>query len=359
MKTTSVLDAHKIGKDQLDLLKRLSHAAGVSGDEGEVRAIILELVKPLADDVKVDALGNVIAFKAGKGEKRMRVMLDAHMDEIGMMVTQDDGNGLYQFTTVGSVDIRQLPGKPVLIGKDHTPAVIGARAIHLTTAAERKVKIPLDTLRLDIGLVPENSGKIKAGDYAVFATQFESNGFNIRGKALDDRLGVAILIELLKTPLDSIDLYAVFSTQEEIGGRGARVAAYSINPDLAIAVDSTPANDFPAEEGEENAMYNTRLGEGAAVYMMDRATISNPRLVQHFFQTAEKYGISYQRRQAYGGGTDAGAIHLQRGGIPSISVSVPGRHAHTAAGLAYISDWQATIDLIYAVLVDLKTDIFA
>jgi tetrahedral aminopeptidase len=348
----------QIQEKQISLLKSLCEASGVSGDEGEVRKIVLEEVKPLADEVKVDALGNVIALRKGSAEKRLKVMLAAHMDEIGLMVTVDDGGGLYQFTTVSGIDVRQLPGKPVWVGHDHVPAVIGARAIHLTTAEERKHSIPLDTLRLDVGLEGEGNKKIKPGDRAAFATPFYSNDTSFRGKALDDRLGVAALIELLKMHFEQIDLYAVFTTQEEIGGaRGAQVAAFSIHPDLAIAVDSTPANDMPAPDGSENTLYNTHVGEGPAIYSMDRGTISDARLIGHICKTGDAHSIPYQMRQSGGGGTDAGAIHRQHAGIPSVSVSTPARFLHTACLLAYQSDWENLINLLAHTLHDLPLDI--
>ncbi len=347
--------APEIGAEQIELLKRLSNASGVSGDEGEVRKIVLEQVKPVADEVRVDALGNVIAVRHGKGENRLRVMLAAHMDEVGFMITSDDGDGLFQFATVGGLDVRQIVGKPVTIGPEHIHGVIGARAIHLTTVEERKHAIPLDTLRIDVGL-GEAGKKVHVGDRATFATPFMEVGPSLRGKALDDRLGVAALIELVKHTPETIDLLAVFTTQEEIGGRGAQVAAYALHPDLAIAIDSTPANDLPKWDDTENTTYNTRLGAGPAIYTMDRATLSDPRLVRHLIETGEKYSIPFQLRQPGGGGTDAGAIHVQREGIASISVSTPGRYAHSAIGLARRADWESKIRLLFYALSELTVD---
>ncbi len=220
--------------------------------------IVLEEIKGHADEVRVDALGNVLATKKGTGAgKRLRVMLSAHMDEVGFMLVADDGEGLFRFEIVGGMDVRQLPGKAVLVGREHIPGVIGARPIHLTTAEERKQKIPLEALRIDIG---PGSSKVKPGDRATFATRFQRSGPSLMAKALDNRLGVATLIELLKHAPAEIDLLAAFTVQEEIGLRGAKVAAYAFNPDIGIAVDATPANDLPDWEGEENTTYNTKLG---------------------------------------------------------------------------------------------------
>jgi len=277
------------------------------------------------------------------------------------MLTKDEEEGIFRFDTVGGLDVRQLAGKAILVGKDHVPGVIGAKPIHLTTADERKQTITLETLRIDLG--PGNSGKVKVGDRAVFATQFVQVGPSIRAKALDNRLGVATLIELFKYAPTNIDFLAAFTVQEEVGLRGARVAAYALNPDMAFALDSTPANDLPpydaGEKGSENTRYNTRLGAGPAIYVADSSTLSDPRLIRHFIQTAEKSGIPYQLRQPGGGGTDAGAIHKQREGIPSLSVSVPGRYAHSAAGLARLEDWRNTLKLVYAALIALNPEILS
>jgi endoglucanase len=349
--------APRIGAEEIALLERLSNASGVSGDEGAVRALVLEQVRPLADTVRVDALGNVIAFKAGsQGENRLKVMLASHMDEIGLMISADDGGGLFQFQLVGGIDVRQLPGKAVLVGKERIPGVIGARAIHLTSEEERRNAIPLNTLRIDVG-PGDAASKVEPGDRAVFATAFQHSGPSLMGKALDNRLGVATLIELLRAAPVNIDLYCVFTTQEEIGLRGAGAAAYAIQPDLAIAVDSTPANDLPAWDGSENARYNTRVGFGPAIYSYDRGTISDPRLVAWLARTGAEHGIPFQMRQPGGGGTDAGAIHKERAGIPAVSVSVPGRYAHTAILLARLEDWQNTLSLLWVGLSTLPADI--
>ena len=347
----------KIRVAQIRLLERLTNACAVSGDEGEVRKIVLEQVKPHADDVRVDALGNVLVTCQGSGENRLRVMVAAHIDEIGFMLIHDEGDGIFRFDTVGGIDERQLAGKPVWVGHDKIPGVIGAKPIHLTTAKDRKNTITKDTLRIDIGI--ENKDKAAVGDRATFATTFKRIGPSLRAKALDDRIGVATLIELVKHAPPNIDLLAAFTVQEEVGLRGARVAAYALDPDIAIALDSTPAYDMPTWDEEENVRYNTKLGAGPAIYVADRGTLSDPRLIRHLVDTAEAEGIPYQFRQPGGGGTDAGSIHLQRAGIPSVSVSVPGRYAHTAAGITRISDWRNTLALLYAALSRLTPDIMS
>ena len=345
-----------IGNAQLKLLEKLCNASAVSGDEGEVRSLVLEQIKGHVDEFKVDALGNVLATKRGTGDKRLRVMLSAHMDEVGFMLVADDGEGLFRFELVGGVDLRQLPGKAVLVGRDHVPGVIGARPIHLTKREERKQKIPLDALRIDLG---PGSDKIKPGARAVFATRFQRSGPAILAKALDNRLGVVTLIELLRQPPGGIDLLAAFTVQEEIGLRGSQVAAYAFNPDLGIAVDATPALDLPAWDGEENASYNTRLGAGPAIYIADGSTYSDPRLVRWLAETGDELKIPYQFRQPGGGGTDAGSIHKTRAGVPSVSVSTPHRYSHTAISIARLEDWKNTLALLQAALARLTPGILA
>ncbi len=357
----AILRPPQIGDEQIAVLERLCNAVAVSGDESEVRAIVIDQVKPYAREIKIDALGNVLITCPTSGEDSPRVMVAAHMDEIGLMITNDEENGIYRFDTVGSLDARQLAGKAVLVGKSHVPGVIGAKPIHLTTPEERKNAFTLETLRIDVG--PVNQGKVKVGDRVGFGTQFTHLGPSLRAKALDNRLGVASLIELVKYPPPNVQLLAAFTVQEEIGLRGARVAGYAMNPDLAIAIDCTPANDLPVpdagENGSENTRYNTHLGGGPALYIADNYTLSDPRLVRHFIESAETAGIPYQIRQPGGGGTDAGAIHIQRAGIPSLSVSVPGRYPHTAAGLARLQDWEYTLQLVYIALSRLRKDIFS
>ena len=345
-----------IGTAQIKLLERLCNATAVSGDEGEVRKIVLEQVRSHVDEVKVDALGNVLATKLGTGTKRLRVMLSAHMDEVGFMLVDDDGEGLFRFETVGGMDLRQLPGKAVQVGHEHVAGIIGARPIHLSNAEERKHKIPLDSLRIDVG---PGSSQVKPGQWATFATRFRRSGPALLAKALDDRLGVATLIELVKHAPQGIDLLAAFTVQEEIGLRGARVAAYAFNPDLAIALDATPAYDLPSWDGEENTAYNTKLGHGPAIYIADRATLSDPRLVRWLAETGDAAHIPYQFRQPGGGGTDAGVIHKVRAGIPSVSFSVPHRYSHTAISIARLDDWKNSLALLQAALTRLTPDLLA
>jgi endoglucanase len=341
-----------IGQPQFKLLEKLCNAMSVSGDEGEVRRIVLEEVKPLADEVKVDALGSVLVRKKATGKKPLRVLLDAHMDEVGFMIVHDEGDGLYQFKVVGGIDERHLPGKQVIVGKDHAIGVIGAKPIHLTTPSELEHTLDVDSLRIDLGL----EGKANVGDRATFATKFKRVGPSIMSKAIDDRIGIVILIELLKHAPKNIELCLSFSVQEEIGLRGAKVAAHYFDPDLAIAVDSTPARDLPHYEGTENFTYNTRLGFGPAIYMANSSTLDDPRLVRFLAETAEKNKIQYQFRQPGGGGTNAGAIQQTRVGVPVVSVSVPHRYTHSPVSISRVEDWKNTLNLLHMALKRLSVE---
>ena len=344
---------------QLALLEKLCNACAVSGDEGEVRKIVLEEVEPYADEVKVDALGNVLVTKrdnsilVGDGKNRLRLMLAAHMDEVGFILVSDEGEGLYGFQTVGSIDPRHLLGKPVWVGKEHFPGVIGTKPVHLDNEEDLKRKPALESLRIDLG----PNGKAKPGDWATFATRFKRVGPSIMAKAIDDRIGVATLIELVKHAPSHLDLLAAFTAQEEVGLRGAQVAAYTFNPDLAIAIDSTAAYDMPKHDGSESHFYNTKLGFGPAIYIYNAATIDDPRLVRFLQETAEAEGIPYQIRQPGGGETDAGAIQRTRVGVPVVSVSVSHRYTHSPISISRVDDWKHTLSLLHTALQKMTPDL--
>ncbi len=339
--------------EQLTLLERLCNACAVSGDEGEVRRIVLEEIKPYVDEARVDALGNVLAVKRGAGTNPLRVMLDAHMDEVGFMLVAEEGDGVYRFETVGSLDTACLPGKLVLVGREHTPGVISVRPVHLMKENDLKQAILAESLRIDLG----PGGKARPGDWATFATRFRRAGDSLFAKAIDDRIGVATLISLLKSTPPHIELLAAFSVQEEIGLRGARTAAYAFEPHLAIALDATPARDLPLADGAENTAYNTQLGRGPAIYVHNRSTLDDPRLVRFLRETARAAGIPYQTRQPGGGSTDAGAIQRTRAGVPVVSVSVPHRYTHSPISVARVDDWQNTLRLLRTALENMPPDL--
>ncbi len=349
------------GATQIRLLEKVSNAQAVSGDESDVRKIVIETIRPFVDELKVDALGNVLAIRHGSGETRLKVMVAAHMDEVGLMLTSEEEKpeGFFRFEVIGGIDQRYLLGKSVKIAHQDKFGVIGTKPIHLTTPEERKTSVNIDSMRVDLS---GYTNKARIGDRATFATQFQRFGDCIRGKALDNRLGVVALIELLKQPYPNLDLMAAFTVQEELGLRGAQVAAFALNPEMALVLDCTPAYDLPLEIEDpdhlpENTHYNTKLNHGPAIYLADHATLSDPRWIAHLVQTAEENSIPYQFRQPGGGGTDAGSIHLQRSGIPSVSLSTPGRYIHTPAAIASLFDWKNTFYLAYLALQSLTPDI--
>jgi putative aminopeptidase FrvX len=335
-----------LGAAQIRLLEKLCSAVGVSGGESEVRKIILDEIKSYVDEVKVDALGDVLALKKGRGAKRLRVMLDAHVDEVGFMLVADDGEGLYRFKTIGGIDRRYMVGKQVVVGKEHQRGVIGAKPIHLTTSDERKKPLDEDALRIDLG--PD--AKVKTGERGTFAPNFQRVGPSLMSKSLDNRLGVVTLIELVKHSYPNVDLCIAFTVQEEIGLRGVKVAAQYFKPDLGIVIDTTPANDLPMQLDGENIFYNTKLGLGPAIYVSNAATLDDPRLVRFMRAVAEKSKIPYQIRQPGGGGTNAGDIQRAGAGVPVVSVSVPHRYTHSPMSLARVEDWKNTLALLHTAL---------
>lgn len=324
-------------------LRTLTSLSGVSGNEYEIRSAIIKELESMGIAYECDVLGNVIAKKGNKGPK---VLLDAHMDEVGLMITYIEKNGFLRFTNVGGIDPRVLVSKRVLVGKDKLPGVIGAKAIHLQERDERSRVIPLEQLFIDIGAKSREDAntKVKQGDYVVFDTEYEelSPGI-VKAKALDDRVGCALLLEALKQPWENIRLYAVFAVQEEVGLRGAKVAAFTVEPDMGIALEGTVCADIPGTDTEFQA---TRLGKGAALSIMDRGSIPDRSMLRQLLKVAEENQIAVQFREAVSGGNDAGAIQQARAGCPVASVSVPCRYIHTPCSVMSMLDFEAAKQLV-------------
>ncbi len=356
MSTWEKLTLPVLTEKDMDLLEELSNACAVSGNEREVRKIVRREIEPIADTFEVDALGNVIAVKKSKMENPVRILIAAHMDEVGFMLVDEDDPGIFCFRPVGGIDPRALAGKAVLVGPDHLPGVIGACPIHLSTPEQRKKTLQVNELRIDLGA--ENKS-VKPGTFAYFATRFTKMGSSICGKALDNRLGVCNLIRIFKDCPENIELIAAFTVQEEVGCRGARVVAWNRKPDAAIVIDSTPANDLPSWDGNESVIYKSKLGQGPAVYALDSGTLSDQRLIRYLRELSEDYGIPSQMRQPAPGGTDAGPIHQTQEGCPAVSMSVPGRYAHSAATIARIADWEAHLQLLYAALANFDKELLS
>lgn len=320
------------------LIDALTNLNGISGDEGDVRDFIRGKIEMYADEIKVDTMGNLIALKKGNGEKK--VMLSAHMDEVGFIVTEIDDKGYIRFSTVGGIDPRVIISKRVVIGKEKIPGIIGIKAIHLQKRSERGVVPEIRELFIDIGAKDKQDAekKVHKGDYVAFDTQFEMlDTDTVKAKAIDDRAGCAVLAELIKQPV-KYDTYFCFTTQEEVGLRGARVAAHRIMPDIALVIESTTASDV---YGTDKREYIAEVGAGAVVTFMDRTTIVNRELHKWIFENAKAAGIAVQYKKGTTGGNDAGRIHLTGGGIKTASVSVPARYIHSPCGLASLKDIKA------------------
>lgn len=339
-----------------ELLKKLTEATGVAGAEKEVRLLIRDLIKDYVDEWRVDPMGNLIALKKGTGAADLRVMLDAHMDEVGLMLVDVESNGTFKFETVGGISDQTLLGKLVQVGKEKLPGVIGARPVHLLSSGQRNKIVEKDSLRIDIGAANKEAanGKAKAGDRVTFLTEYEEIGRVALGKAFDDRVGCAVLIEMLRRDPFPFDLYAAFTVQEEVGLRGAVAAANAIKPDAAFIFDCTPAYDLPNEEDESP---NVRLGHGPAIYVMDRSSIQDPRLVSYIIRTAEANGIPFQIRQPGGGGTNTASIQRSGGGTAAATISLPGRYLHSPTAMINLDDYANLLALAEAILRNFTAEI--
>jgi endoglucanase len=319
----------------------LSNAFGPSGCEDEVRRILARAVREHVDELRTDALGNLIAFKKGTGpEPRLKVMVDAHTDEVGLMITRIEKSGLLGFRAVGGIDDRLLLAKGVVVGEQRLPGVIVAPPIHLTKPEQRKSVIKIEQLLIDIGATSQDEAKglAKIGNYAAFDTRFQvlaEDGLRAaKGKAFDDRAGCAAAAALAEGDYP-VDLYLCFSAQEEVGLRGARVAAFRIEPDIAFALEGTVCDDSPKKK---DVSPTTVLGSGPAITLMDHTFIANRHLVRVLVDTADKHGIPHQFKQPGVGSTNIGAIHLSKTGVPSAAVAVPCRYIHAPAGILSLND---------------------
>ncbi len=334
------------------ILEQLSNAAGVSGQEDAVRDLILEAVEPHADEIKIDALGNVLVWQNGTDSAdRPRVMLDAHMDEIGFLVTGYDSDGMLHFDSVGGVDDRILPGLRVRVGSndDWQHGVIMWTPIHKNR--DQSVT-KMDKLRIDIGAGSKSDAESKAplGTMIVFDSAYGQVGDLLRGKAFDDRAGCAMLLDVLAGGPYPCDVVAAFTTQEEVGLRGAQVAARALQPDVAFALETTTANDLPDPNDDPDELLTTpnptcRVGAGPVLTLMDRSIVVLPQLMRFVRETADANEIPYQFKTRRGGGNDAGALQLQNSGIPAATISLPARYIHSPAALIQQSDYDHAVAL--------------
>lgn len=334
-----------VNKINAELLKKLLMTFGPSGNEEKIRKVIKEEIQEFADEIKVDALGNLIAIKKGKGK---RIMVASHMDEIGIMVTNVDDDGFLRFTNIGGVSPFMSLGQKVIFD-DETIGVIGMEKL------DDIKDLKLNKMFIDVGLPSKEKviKKINVGDVASFYSPFIYQNECIISKTLDDRIGCFVAIEALKKLKDTPnEIYFVFTVQEEVGLRGAKTAAYGINPDLGIAIDVTLTGDTPKAE-----VMDVGLGKGAAIKVKDRSIIVSPKVKDLITEVAVDNEIPFQYEILDAGGTDSGAIHLSRSGIPSGVISIPCRYVHSPSEMVYISDVINSIKLLIKVLEKEKINI--
>lgn len=330
----------------IKLIEALSTLPGPSGMEDAVREYILKQIAGHCT-YHIDALGNLIAFKKGRHNPKNRLMIAAHMDEVGFIITYIEESGLLRFACVGGIDPRVIVGKRLKVGTQGRCGVIGTKPVHLVKSDERDKMPDPDSLYIDIGAVDraEALRHVALGDYAVFDSAFVRFGEDlIKGKALDDRAGCAVMIEMIRSELE-YDTYFAFNVQEEVGCRGAVASAYSINPDYAIVLEATTAADI-AGVAEEKQVCS--LGEGPVVSFMDKATVYDRTLYRMAFELANEQGIPCQPKRLVAGGNEAGVIHKSRAGVRTLALSMPCRYLHSPACVLKVSDIDATLRLATA-----------
>ena len=325
------------------LLEKLCQLSGVSGNEKEVREFICNEIDGSCE-YQIDPLGNIIAFKKGKKVPDKKLMIAAHMDEVGLIVTSIKADGTLKISPVGGVDAGVVIGRQVLVGDEKLVGVIGAKAVHNLSAEEKKTASKFSKLYVDIGASNKEEAEkhVSMGDIITFKSEFiEFGNDKIKGKAIDDRAGCAIMIELIKGELE-YDTTFVFTVQEEIGTRGAKVATYTVKPDFAIVLETTTAADIPVASEEKRVC---QLGSGAVVSYMDRTTIYDRELYKLAFTVAAEKNISIQTKTMIAGGNDSGAIHVSNGGVRTLAISAPCRYLHSPSCVVNGNDLIACRDL--------------
>jgi len=337
----------------IDDLKKLSNRLGVSGFESKVREEIRSRIAGLADEVSVDALGNLLVTKTGK-PGGPRILLDAHMDEVGFLVSHIDNRGFLRFEKLGGWDDRTLLGQPVRFETEKGVAegVIGAKPPHLQKGQEREKVIPYYKMFVDLGARDSHEVNLRGIEVGTPFTLYHPfrllPGGRAMGKAFDDRVGCAILLEVLRRLQDNEHEATVlfnFSVCEEVGGRGAQTAAYGLQPDLALAIENTAAGDTPGIQAERCP---TAIGQGPAITIADKSLVAHPRIVARLKEAARAADKPYQIKKPLYGGTDAGRIATTRAGIPSGVLSVPCRYIHSGLSLLDLSDLESCADLAYS-----------
>lgn len=332
----------------LKKLRDLCLINGISGDEDKVRDYIISRISDKCE-YSVDNLGNVIAFKKGNKTPKNKVLLSAHMDEVGLIVKYISEDGSLKVDSVGGVDPRVVFGRQVSVGENEITGVVGGVAIHNLSSDERGKSVPFDKLTIDIGALNREEAEktVSLGDSVYFKSDYLEfgDGF-IKSKAIDDRFGCALMLELIESELE-YDTYFTFVVQEEIGLRGAKVASYTVNSDYAIVLEATTAADIPSAAGEKSVC---KCGSGPVVSFMDRSTIYNKELYKLAFDLAKENDIPCQTKTMIAGGNDAGAIHVSRGGVKTTAVSIPCRYIHSPSCVASKDDMVNSFRLVELIL---------
>ncbi|MFA5658368.1 MAG: M42 family peptidase [Oscillospiraceae bacterium] len=332
----------------LERLKTLCDLNGISGNENEVREYIISEISGKCE-YSVDNSGNILCFKKGKKTPLKKLMVSAHMDEVGMIVTFVNSDGTLKISNVGGVDPKVIFGRAVTVGERKIHGVIGSKAVHNLTAEEKDTAVKAEKLYIDIGARDKEDAEkyISLGDSVSFMAGYTElgDGF-IKSKAIDDRAGCAIILEMLASELE-YDTHFAFVTQEEIGLRGAKTAAYTINPDIALVLEATTAADIPDVSDDKRVC---RLGGGAVVSFMDKATIYDKELYQLAFKISKERHIACQTKTMVAGGNDSGAIHISRSGVRTIAVSVPCRYLHSPSCVIKREDLESVKALAFELI---------
>ncbi len=336
-----------------DNLQKLSNACGVTGRENQVRDIMVEMLKPYADEIQVDRLENVIAIKKGKPGKP-KIMLAAHMDEVGLMVKTITKDGFIQFAKMGGIDDRILPAQKVTVftQKATYPGIIGSKPPHIQKEEERKKMITFDDLFIDVGAQNKEDAQalgISVGDPIAFDTPYMRLGNDaVVGKAFDNRAGCVTMVEAMKQlGKTECTICAVGTVQEEVGLRGAAAAAFGVDPDIALALDVTIAGDVPGVREYDTTV---KMGKGPALTISDSGLITHPKILRWLIETAQEKKIAYQIESGLLGSTDAARISITRQGIPSGTISIPTRYIHSPVGMLSLKDIEAAAQLTIAAI---------
>ncbi len=327
----------------INLLKELCLINGTSGDENSVRNAIIEKVKDFCE-YRVDNLGNLICFCKGKKLAEKKLMIAAHMDEVGFIVTYINEDGTLCFNEVGGVDTSVVLGRQVKIGNDHIFGVVGSTAVHNLSKEQRETPPKYSDMYIDIGATSKEEAEkiVSLGDSVYFDSEYiELGGDCIKAKAIDDRAGCAAMIKLIREGME-YDTYFVFNVQEEVGLRGSMVSAFSVAPDFAIVLEATTASDIDGVGGAKRVCC---LGKGPVVGFMDRSTVYDKEIYRMAFEIADELEIPCQTKTMIAGGNDSGAIHISCGGVRTIAVSVPCRYIHSPSCVINTEDLENTLIL--------------